>query len=65
MDDNTQKQVPKFMYLDSIIIEDGKNREGIKQRIKEAKVMFNNENQLLCSNNLSLEMEKKYIKNCI
>jgi len=27
--------------------------------------MFNNENQLLCSNNLGLEMEKKLIKTCI
>jgi hypothetical protein len=27
--------------------------------------MFNNENQLLCSNNLSLEMKKKVIERCI
>jgi len=27
--------------------------------------MFNNKKQLLCSNNLSLEMEKKLMKSCI
>ena len=42
MDDNTLKQVPKFKYLDSIITEDVKNKKDIMQRIKEAKVMFNN-----------------------
>jgi hypothetical protein len=31
------------------------------QRIKEAKVMFNNKEQLLCSNNLSFELKKKSI----
>ena len=35
------------------------------QRIKEAKVMFNNKKELLCSNNFSLEMEKKLIKSCV
>ena len=30
-----------------------------------AKVMFNSKKQLLCSNNLSLEIEKKLIKSCI
>jgi len=35
------------------------------RRIKEAKVMFNNKNQLLCSNNLSLEIKYKVIKSCI
>jgi len=42
IDDNALKQVPKFKYLGSIITEDGENREDIIQRIKEAKVMFNN-----------------------
>jgi len=42
IDDNALKQLPKFKYLDSIITEDGENREDIIQRIKEAKVMFNN-----------------------
>ena len=42
MDDNTLKQVSKFKYLGSIITEDGKNKKDIMQRIKEAKVMFNN-----------------------
>jgi len=27
--------------------------------------MFNNKNQLLCSNNLSLEMKKKLIRSCV
>ena len=63
--DNTLKQVPTFQYLGSIITEDRKNKEDIIQRIKEAKVMFNNKKQLLCSNNLSLEMKKKLIKSCI
>jgi hypothetical protein len=35
------------------------------QRIKEAKIMFNNKKQLLCSNKLSLEIKKKLKKNCI
>ena len=46
--------VPKFKFLSSIFTEDGKNKEDIVQQIKEAKVMFNNKKQLLCSNNLSL-----------
>ena len=52
MDDNALRQVPNFKYLGSIITKDGKNKEDIMQRIKEAKVMFNNKKQLLCSNNL-------------
>ena len=35
------------------------------QRIKEDKVMFNNKKQLMCWNDLSLEMEKKFIKSFI
>jgi hypothetical protein len=31
----------------------------------EAKITFNNKNQLMCSNKLSLEMKKKLIKSCI
>jgi len=65
MGDNALKQVQKFKYLGSIITGDGKNKEDIIQRIKEAKVMFNNKKQLLCSNNLSLEMKKKLTKSCI
>jgi hypothetical protein len=65
MDDNALKQVPKFRYLGSIFTEGWKNKEDIIQRIKEAKVMFNNTKQLLCSNNLSLEMKKKLIKSCL
>ena len=32
------------------------------KRIKEANVMFNNKKQLICSNNLSLEINKKLTK---
>ena len=35
------------------------------KEIQEAKVMFNNKKQLLCSKNLSLEIKKKLIKSCI
>jgi len=42
MDDDSQKQVPKFKYLGSIFTEDGKNKEDVIQQIKEVKVMFNN-----------------------
>jgi len=68
MDDNALKQVPKCKCLGYIYIyiyiytEDWKNEEDIIQRIKEAKGMFNDENQLLCLNNLSLEMEKEIYK---
>jgi hypothetical protein len=56
MDDNTK--VPKFKYLGIIFTEEGKNKEDIIQQVKEAKVMFSNKKQLLCMNNLSLEIEK-------
>ena len=65
MDDDALKQIPKFMYLGSVFTEDWKNKEDTIQRIEEAKIMFNNKKQLLCSNNLSLEMKKKLIKICI
>jgi hypothetical protein len=66
MDDYALKQVSKFKYLlGSTITEDGQNRKDVMQRIREAKVMFNNKKQLLCSNNLSLEMKKTLIKSCI
>ena len=54
MDDSTLKQVPKCKYLGSIITEDEKSKKDIMKRIKEAKVMFNNRKQLLCSNNFRL-----------
>ena len=62
MDDDALKQVPKFKYVGTIFTEGGKNKEDIIQRIKEAKVMFNNKEQLLCSNNLSLELKKELKK---
>ena len=42
----------------------GKIKKDIMQGIEEAKVVFNNEKQLLCSNNFSLEMRDKLIKSC-
>ena len=65
MDDDALKQVPKFRYIGSIFTEDGKNKEDTIRRIKEAEVVFNNKKQILCSNNLSLEIKKKLIKSCI
>jgi hypothetical protein len=65
MDDDALKQVPKFKYLGNIFTEDGKNQEGIMKWIQEAKVMFNNKKQLLCLNNLSLEIKNKLIKSWI
>ena len=65
MDDDAVQQASKFKYLGSIFTEDGKKKENIVQRVKEAKVMFNNKKQLLCSNNLSLKTKKKLIKSCI
>jgi hypothetical protein len=55
MDDDALKQLSKFRYRGSIFKEDGENKGDIIQRVKEAKVMFNNKKQLLCWNNLSLE----------
>jgi hypothetical protein len=57
MDDDAPKQVPKFKYPGSLFTEDGKTKQDIIQRIKEAKLMFNNKNQLLISNNLILEIK--------
>jgi hypothetical protein len=65
MDDYALKQVSIFRYLGRTITEDKKNREDIMQRITKAKVVFNNKTQLLCLNNLSLEMKKTLIKTCI
>jgi hypothetical protein len=65
MNDGALKQVPKFKYLSGIFTEDEKNKEDILKRIKEVKAMFNNKKQLLCSNNLSLEIEKKHIKSSV
>jgi fumarylacetoacetate (FAA) hydrolase family protein len=65
MDDDALNQVTKLKYLGSIITEDGKNKDDTIQRVKEAKVMFNNKKQLYCSNNLSLEIKKKLIQSCI
>jgi len=65
MDDIALKQVPRFKYVACILAEDGKNKEDLIQQIKEAKFMFNNKKQLLCSNNFSLEMKKNLIKSCI
>ena len=65
MDDHALQQVTTFKYLGNIFTEEGKHKEDIIQRVKEAKIMFNNKRHLLCSNNLSLEIKKKLIKRCI
>jgi hypothetical protein len=66
MDDDVLKQVTKFKYLGSIFTEDGKHKDDKIQRVKEAKVMFDNKKQLPCSNNLSLVMKKnKLMKSCM
>jgi hypothetical protein len=59
-DDDALKQVPNVWYLGSSLYlqKMGKNKEDIIPRIKEAKITFNNKNQLLCSNNLGLEMKR-------
>jgi hypothetical protein len=41
-DDDALKQVPKCEYLSSILTDDGKNKEDIIKRIKDANVMVNN-----------------------
>ena len=69
MDGDALKQVTKFKYLGSILTEEGKNKEYIIQQVRKAKVMFNNKKQLLCSNNVSLEIKKEtykklYLKYC-
>ena len=58
MYDSSLKQVPQFKYLGRVITKDGKNKEAIIQRIKEAKVVFKIKKQLLCHNNVSLEMKR-------
>jgi hypothetical protein len=42
------KQVRKFTYLISVFTEDGKNKEDIMKRIKEATVLFNSKKKVLC-----------------
>jgi len=61
-DDDAVTQVPKFRYIGSIFTEYEKNKEDIIERIKEAKILFNNKKQQLCSSNLSFEIKKKLIK---
>jgi hypothetical protein len=56
-DDDALQKAPKWD-----IYRIWKNKEDIIQRIKEAKVLFNNKKQLLCSNNLSLEIKMKLIR---
>ena len=54
-----------FTTCVSLLTEDGKNKEDLIQWVKEAKIMYNNKNQQLCSNNRSLEIKKKLIKSSI
>jgi len=65
MDEDALKQVPKFKHLGSIFTDDGENKEDIIQRVKEPKIIINNRKQLLCSNNLGLEMKRETLKSCI
>ena len=95
MDDDAQKEVPKFHYVGSVFTEYGKNKEDIikrinplnaklnpichllallgahhilhvsRVRVNETKVMFNDREKLLCSNNLILKIKKKSIKSFI
>jgi len=60
--DDVLKQVPKFKYPGSLFTEDGENKEDITQQGKEDKIIFNNRKQLLCSNNLGLEIKKETYK---
>jgi hypothetical protein len=55
---------PVATAVGCIFTEDGKNKEDVTQ-VKQAKVMFRNKKQLLCSNNSSLEIKKKFTKSCI
>jgi hypothetical protein len=56
MDDKALNQVPRLKRLGSIITE-YRGKEDYNKTNQKAKVMFNNEMQLLCTNNLSLEMK--------
>jgi len=58
MDDEALKQILKFKYLGSIFTEDGENKKDIIQQFNEAKIILNNKKQLLCWNNLGLEIKK-------
>jgi hypothetical protein len=55
----------KFKYIGNVLREDGKSNCDIIQQIAEAKVMFNDENQLLCSNNISFVIKKRRIQSGI
>ena len=58
IDEETLKQILKFKYLRSIFTEDGENKKDIIQQFNEAKIILNNKKQLLCWNNLGLEIKK-------
>ena len=45
-----------------MLTEDGKSKEAIIQQVKETKLVFSNKQQLLCLNNLSLEIKKETYK---
>ena len=55
---NSNDRNSNFTTYVSILTEGGENKEDIIQWVKEAKIMFNSKNQLLCLNNISLEMIK-------
>lgn len=65
LENSALKQVKRFKYLGSIISEDGKDREDIKRRIREAKAIFMSKRHLFSSDSLKLDMRKRLIKSCI
>ncbi len=58
------EQVKKFKYLGSVIAEDGKCFEDIKQRIGMAKVAFKNKKELL-TKNMKKDIRKRMVKTLI
>ena len=60
LNDNDRKI--NFTTYVSILIEDGKNKEDIIQWDKEAKIMFDSKNQLLCLSNFNFGNEKETYK---
>jgi len=62
MDEDVLEHVPKFKYVVTIFTEGGKTKDDIIQRIVEANIMSNNKEQLLYSNNLSVELKNKLQK---
>jgi hypothetical protein len=56
------EQVEHFKYLGSLINQDGRCVMEIRSRIAQAKSVFMNKKNLLCSNNMSIRVRKRFIK---